>query len=388
VNAPRPYIEVFFIFLRLGLTSFGGPVAHIGYFRAEFVDRRRWVDDHAYAAIVAFCQFLPGPASSQVAMALGSLRAGAGGLMAAFIGFTLPSALLMALFALFLTRLGDAASAPWVHGLKLAAIAIVAQALWLMAKSLTPDRMRRIMAVLAAMLVLLVPGALGQIGVIALGGVLGASLLTAPSAPRVAARVPSHAPLLIGLFFLLLAALPLLAYLNRDFALFDIFYRTASLVFGGGHVVLPLLKEALVTPGWIGEGDFLAGYGAAQAMPGPLFSFAAFVGMRVAGWPGAVLCLFAIYLPSLLLVAGGWPLWQGVAHRPVWRAALMGVNAAVVGLLAAALFGLVVSAALFGPSDIAIVLAALGLLLALRAPAWAVVGFCAAAASLAAAWLR
>jgi len=380
--------EVFAIFLRLGLTSFGGPVAHLAYFRTAFVTRRRWLDEDRYAAIVAFCQFLPGPASSQVAMALGGMRAGTAGLIAAFIAFTLPSALLMALFALFLGRLGDAANAPWVHGLKLAAVAIVAQALWLMAKSLTPDWQRRALAVGAGLLALFVPGALGQIGVIVAGGVLGAALLQAGDAPRATTRMPRHAPLLLVLFFAVLLLLPLLAFLHRDLALFEIFYRTGALVFGGGHVVLPLLKEALVVPGWIGEGDFLAGYGAAQAMPGPLFSFAAFLGMKIAGWPGAVLCLFAIYLPSLLLVAGGWPLWQAVAHRPALRAALLGVNAAVVGLLAAALYDPVITAAVFTPADAGIALLALGLLLFLRAPSWAVVAFCALAASLAAVLLH
>jgi chromate transporter len=383
--------EVFAIFLRLGLTSFGGPVAHLAYFRDAFVARRRWLAEDAYAAIVAFCQFLPGPASSQVAMALGGMRAGAGGLIAAFIAFTLPSALLMALFALFLNQLGDAAHAPWVHGLKLAAVAIVAQALWLMAKSLTPDWTRRLLAAGAAALALLANavgfGALGQIVVIVAGGILGALLLKAGGGAAAEARVPRHAPLLLALFFVLLLLLPLLAFVHRDLALFEIFYRTGSLVFGGGHVVLPLLKEALVAPGWISEGDFLAGYGAAQAMPGPLFSFAAFLGMTIAGWQGALLCLFAIYLPSLLLVAGGWPLWQAVAHRPALRAALMGVNAAVVGLLAAALYDPVISGAVFAPADIVIALLALAALLALRAPSWAVVIFCALAAVLAA-WLH
>jgi chromate transporter len=380
--------EVFAIFLRLGLTSFGGPVAHLAYFRSEFVERRRWLDEQSYATILAFCQFLPGPASSQVAMALGRMRAGAGGLIAAFIAFTLPSALLMALFALFLDGIGDATNAPWVHGLKLAAAAIVAQALWLMAKSLTPDWTRRVLAVIAAALALLLPVVTGQVGVIVLGGVAGALLLKADGVAPRAARAPRHAPWLLAGFFALLLFLPLLAFVHRDLALFDIFYRTGALVFGGGHVVLPLLKEALVTPGWIGESDFLAGYGAAQAMPGPLFSFAAFLGMKIAGWPGALLCLFAIYLPSLLLVAGAWPLWQAVSHRRGLRAALLGVNAAVVGMLAAALYDPVITGAVGAPADIAIVLAGLGFLLFLRIPAWAVVAFCALAAHLAAVLLH
>jgi len=377
--------EVFFAFLRLGLTSFGGPVAHIGYFHEAFVARRGWVRADAYAAIVGFCQFLPGPSSSQVAMALGLERAGWRGLIAAFIGFTLPSALLMALFALFLERLGGAAEAPWVHGLKLAAVAVVAQALWLMARTLTPDMPRRALALVAAAIALLLPGTPGQIGAIVLGAAAGALLLKAEASASSPMRVPWRAPLLLALFVLLLLALPLLPSFGREVALFEVFYRTGSLVFGGGHVVLPLLQGALVEPGWIGRDTFLAGYGAAQAMPGPLFSFAAFIGMALGGWPGALLCLLAIYLPSLLLVAGGWPLWRAVSHRPGLRAALAGVNAAVVGLLAAALYDPVITGAIRGWSDALI--AGLALLLAFRVPFWLLVPACALAAAFAA-WLH
>lgn len=381
-------LETFLVFLRLGLTSFGGPVAHIGYFRTEFVVRRRWLDEDSYAGIVSFCQFLPGPASSQVAMTLGLTRAGIGGLLAAWLGFTLPSALLMILFALFLDALGGAANAPWVHGLKLATVAIVAQALWQMAHALTPDWLRRACAVLAAVIALLLPSEVGQVVAIAVGGLLGWALMqprAMPSSPGL--RIPLALSWgALALFLVLLALLPALAAQGRGWALFDAVYRAGALVFGGGHVVLPLLQHALVAPGWIGNGPFLAGYGAAQAMPGPLFSFAAFLGMTIAGWGGALLCLLAIYLPSALLVAGGWPLWRAVAHHPALRAALAGTNAVVVGLVAAALYSSVWVGAIFTPMDLLLALAALVLLLFARLPSWAVVGFGAAAAS-AVAWI-
>lgn len=372
-------IETFLAFLRLGLTCFGGPVAHIGYFREAFVARRRWLDEESYAGIVGFCQFLPGPASSQVAMVLGWRRAGYPGLIAAWLGFTLPSALLMAGFALLLSP--EVANAPWVHGLKLAAVAVVAQALWSMARTLTPDLPRAAMAVVAAVAVMLLPGAVGQVAVIAAAAVTGGLLLTARPVMARPVPVPRHAGLLLALFFVLLLGLPLLAPLHHLLALFDAFYRSGALVFGGGHVVLPLLQKAVVAPGWIGNASFLAGYGAAQAMPGPLFSFAAYLGAAMAGWGGAALCLAAIYLPSLLLVAGGWPLWQAVAHHPRLAAALAGINAAVVGLLAAAFWNPVITASIFGWRDAGVALAALALLRA-RVPSWAVVAASALAAAL------
>ncbi len=371
-------LGVFLIFLRLGLTSFGGPVAHLGYFRSEFVERRRWLDEESYAAIVGFCQFLPGPASSQVAMALGLGRAGPAGLIAAWLGFTLPSALLMALFAVFLA--GQGGDAPWLHGLKLAAVAVVAEALWRMARSLTPDAPRIALAAAAAVLALLLPSEVGQIAAIALGGLLGFVLLTPRAMTAQPVAVPRHAWMSLALFFALLAVLPLLAPLSHPLAVFGAFYRAGALVFGGGHVVLPLLQHAVVTPGWIGKAPFLAGYGAAQAMPGPLFSFAAYLGAAMGVWGVAALCLVAIYLPSLLLVAGGWSLWRAVAHRPALQAALAGINAAVVGLLAAALWSPVIAGAIFSAADALIALAALALLF-IRVPSWAVVAFGAAVAS-------
>lgn len=369
-------IDVFLIFLRLGLTSFGGPVAHIGYFRQAFVARRGWVDDGAYAGIVGFCQMLPGPSSSQVAMVLGHHRAGYAGLIAAWVGFTLPSALMMAALGFVLT---GAAPAPLLHGLKIAAAAVVAQALWSMAKSLTPDLPRAALAAAAMACALMLPTALGQVVAIGAAAVIGWLWLTpAPAGVVAPGDVPRHAAVWLMLFLALLLGLPLLAGLDHRLALFGAFYRSGALVFGGGHVVLPLLQAAVVAPGWIGAGTFMGGYGAAQAMPGPLFSFAAFLGAAMAGWGGALLCLVAIYLPSLLLVAGGWPLWRAVAHRPPLRAALAGINAAVVGLLAAAFCTPVLTGAILGWGDAVLALAALGLLLA-AVPSWAVVGLCALA---------
>ncbi|HJR56059.1 MAG TPA: chromate efflux transporter [Rhizomicrobium sp.] len=371
-------IQVFTIFLRLGLTSFGGPVAHIAYFRTEFVTRRRWLDEHAYAAIVGFCQFLPGPASSQVAMALGQMRAGMPGLLAAWIGFALPSGLAMVLFAFFLASGQTIANAPWIHGLKLAAVALVAQALLGMARTLTPDFPRLSIAALCATIALFLPNALGQVGALLLAALLGFAMLKPDEAAADALpSVPGRAWLPLLLFAALLIVLPVLAAFDPSLARFDAFYRAGSLVFGGGHVVLPLLQGAVVTPGWIGNDTFMAGYGAAQAMPGPLFSFAAFLGAVLSGWGGALLCLFAIYLPSLLLVSGGWPLWRMALARPGLRAAFLGTNAGVTGLLAAALYSPVLTSAVFSPVDAGIALAALGLLLWSRAPAWAVVVLCA-----------
>jgi chromate transporter len=375
-------MAVFVIFLRLGLTSFGGPVAHIAYFRTEFVERRRWLDEHAYAAIVGFCQFLPGPASSQVAMALGQMRAGLPGLLAAWIGFTLPSAVAMVCFAFFLASGQTIANAPWIHGLKLAAVALVAQALLGMARTLTPDLPRLSIAAACATIALFLPTALGQVGALLLAALLGRLMLKPDgAAAETLPSMPGRAWLPLLLFAVLLLVLPLLASFDPSLARFDAFYRAGSLVFGGGHVVLPLLQGAVVTPGWIGNDTFMAGYGAAQAMPGPLFSFAAFLGAVLSGWGGALLCLFAIYLPSLLLVSGGWPLWRMALARPGLRAAFQGTNAGVTGLLAAALYSPVLTSAVFSPVDAGIALAALALLLWARAPAWAVVILCALWAS-------
>jgi chromate transporter len=381
-------LEVLLVFIRLGVTSFGGPVAHLGYFRKEFVERRRWLDEPAYAGIVGLCQFLPGPASSQVGMALGLMRAGLPGAFAAFIGFTAPSAALMIGFAYLMTALGNIEQAPWIHGLKIAAVAVVAQAVWSMARSLTPDPLRGGFAVAAALIALLLPSSIGQIAAIALGGVAGWLLLKSDDVPMPELVLPVSRTLSVFalvLFFGLLLALPFAARLGHPFALLDAFYRTGALVFGGGHVVLPLLQKATVTTGWVDNSTFLAGYGAAQAVPGPLFSFAAFLGAAMRetpnGWSGALLCLGAIYLPSFLLVIGALPAWHAAQRHAAMRSALKGVNAAVVGLLLAALYTPVWTSAIFTLADFAIAAAALILLVWARAPSWAVVAFGALAAT-------
>ena len=385
---PGSWGEVLAAFLRLGLTSFGGPVAHLGYFRAEFVARRRWLDDRVYADLVALCQFLPGPASSQVGIAIGLSRAGYAGALAAWTAFTLPSAVAMVLFAYGVGALGDIAGSGWLHGLKIAAVAVVAQAVLGMMRSLAPDRERATLAVAAAALTLAVPSAWGQIGAIVLGGLAGAALLrTNVSSDQVAlplnvSRTVGAA--LLAVFFVLLIGLPLLAAStpSQPVKLFDAFYRAGSLVFGGGHVVLPLLQASVVPPGWVGNDAFLAGYGAAQAVPGPLFTFAAYLGAVMGpppnGWQGAALCLVAIFLPSFLLVIGVLPFWEQLRRGAVAQAALRGVNAAVVGLLLAALYNPVWASAIAGPGDFALAAAAFLLLFMWHTPPWLVVILCAA----------
>ncbi|THF62318.1 chromate efflux transporter [Pseudothauera nasutitermitis] len=380
--------NVFLIFLRLGLTSFGGPVAHLGYFRAEFVARRRWLSEARYAELVALCQFLPGPASSQVGMALGLGRAGHLGALAAWAGFTLPSALALILLARGLEVYAGAVPAGVLHGLKLAVVAVVAQAVWGMSRSLCPDGPRAALALVAAGAVLTLPGAPAQVGVICIAGALGA--LRAPGAPG-----PAHAGTALqgggagwrwlGVFFALLAGLPVLAFWLpwQPLAMFDAFYRAGALVFGGGHVVLPLLESAVVGTGWVSADTFLAGYGAAQAVPGPLFTFAAFLGAASAGpaggWPGGLLCVAAIFLPSFLLVAGVLPFWERLRAVPRAQGALRAVNAAVVGLLLAAFYDPVWSGAIHGVRDFCVALVALAALQWGRVPPWLVVGACALA---------
>jgi chromate transporter len=375
--------EVFTASLRLGLTSFGGPIAHLGYYHDEYVVRRRWLDEKTYADLVALCQFLPGPASSQVGMAVGLIRAGFPGAVAAWLGFTMPSALAMLLFAYGVDALGGALASGWLHGLKVVAVAVVAQAVLSMMRALAPDRARATLAVTAAVVVLAVPSALGQIGAIVLGGVVGAVFFKA-------SRNTDDAPLpltvsrwaggcLLAVFFILLVGLPLLAALvpSQGLKLFDAFYRAGSLVFGGGHVVLPLLQASVVPPGWVSNDAFLAGYGAAQAVPGPLFTFAAFLGavMHVPpnGWSGALICLVAIFLPSFFLVAGTLPFWDQLRRLPLAQSALRGVNAAVVGLLLAALYHPVWTSAISGRYDFALAIAGFLLLFMWKAPPWAVV---------------
>ena len=369
--------EVFLAFLVLGLTSFGGPVAHLGYFREAFVARRKWLTDEAYADLVALCQFLPGPASSQVGIAIGKLRAGYPGAIAAFVAFTLPSVLLLLAFAYGLTQIDMSLADGALHGLKIAALAVVAQAVWAMAKALTPDRPRQLVAIASAIAVLLIPSPLIQLAVLALAGVAGGLLpAAAPNGARLA-RSGRSLPWLVA-FFALLVALPLLALTgDATLILIEKFYRTGSLVFGGGHVVLPLLEAELVQPGLIERDLFLAGYGAAQAVPGPLFAFAAYAGAMLNGPPnglwGGLLALGAIYAPSFLLVFGALPLWQQLRGVARLRNALDLANAAVVGLLLAVLYDPVFTSAVTGPLDLAWALGAFALLAVLKLPPWLVV---------------
>ena len=377
--------RIFLVFLRLGLTSFGGPVAHIGYFRDEFVHRRRWLSERSYADLVALCQFLPGPASSQVGMALGLARGGYGGALAAWAGFTLPSALALILFALGLANHASALPEGALHGLKVVAVAVVAQAVWGMAKSLCTDAPRITVMAVAACIALAVPSALGQVGVIAAAGIAGWLLFTPAPAqdhdPLPMALSPRAGALWLALFLVLLAGLPLLAAQlpGPTVAAVNAFFRSGALVFGGGHVVLPLLQAAVVPTGWVGNDAFLAGYGAAQAVPGPLFTFAAFLGACMNGWTGGIVCLLAIFAPSFLLVAGALPFWERLRRQQSTQAALAGVNAGVVGLLLAALYQPVWSSAIHAPRDFALALAALVALAAWKLPPWLVVAGCGAA---------
>jgi len=380
--------EVLLVFLRLGLTSFGGPIAHLGYFHDEFVSRRRWLDEKTYADLVALCQFLPGPASSQVGIAIGLSRAGYAGALAAWLGFTTPSAIAMVLFAFGVGALGNALGGGWLHGLKVAAVAVVAQAVLAMMRSLTPDRARATLAVAATALVLAVPTAWGQIGAIIISGLVGLAMFRgAPPADHVSLPHPvsrTVGAVALAVFFALLLGLPLLAAAipSQGLTLFEAFYRAGSLVFGGGHVVLPLLQAAVVPPGWVTNDAFLAGYGAAQAVPGPLFTFAAYLGAVMGpppnGWAGAGICLIAIFLPSFLLVIGALPFWEELRRRAAAQAALAGVNAAVVGLLLAALYNPVWTAGITSAGDFALAVAAFLLLFMWQTPPWLVVALCAA----------
>lgn len=371
-TTPIPMVEVFASALRLGLTSFGGPAAHIGYFRHEYVERRRWLDDAEYGDLVALSQSLPGPASSQLGIAIGTRRAGPLGGIVAWLGFTAPSVVALLVFA-SLTSTAEVAGAGWVHGLGLAAVAVVAHAVWTMAGRLAPDGPRRAVALVAALVAVAVPTAVTQVGIIVAGGLIGRFVLAPPhGSPPVAddptaRRVPR--PLAIGAlvtFVALLVGMPLLRALGiGELDLVDAFYRTGALVFGGGHVVLPLLQTSVVDPGWVTQDRFLAGYGAAQAVPGPLFSFAAYLGAVSTSPPGGVagglVATVAIFLPSFLLVFGVLPLWDRLRAAAGARAFLAGTNAAVVGLLAAALYAPIWTTAVRVPADA--LLAGAGLLL-------------------------
>ena len=375
--------EVLLIFLKLGLSCFGGPIAHIGYFRDEFVVRRRWLDDQAYADLVALCQFLPGPASSQVGFSVGLMRAGYLGGAAAWTGFTLPSAILLVLFAYGAGNLHGAIGAGLLHGLKLVAVAIVAQAVWGMARTLCPDRERASIAAIAALIILFSGSSIAQIGAIAFGALAGLWLCR-DGQPVQSGHVVVPVSRTVGIaalivFFVLLAGLPLLRNLGAGSGaeLFDAFYRSGALVFGGGHVVLPLLREAFVTPGGVSDDTFLAGYGAAQAVPGPLFTFAAYLGAVANpsphGVPGAILGLIGIFLPGILVLLGALPFWDALRNKTGAQAMMRGVNAAVVGLLGAALYNPVWTSSVHARGDFAIALTGFVLLTAWRAPPLVVV---------------
>ncbi len=379
--------EVFTIFLRLGLTCFGGPIAHLGYFHEEFVVRRKWLDEKTYLDLVALSQFLPGPASSNVDIAIGLSRAGYIGSLAAWTGFTMPSAIALVLFGYGVTSLGDALGAGWLHGLKVAAVAVVANAVLAMMRSLAPDRERATLAVLAALLVWALPTSFGQIGAILVGAAVGLVLFRNvaaadhPDLPHPVNRTVAVSAIVV--FFAILFGLPLLAAAvpNHALQLFDVFYRACALVFGGGHVVLPLLQASVVPPGWVSNDAFLAGYGAAQAVPGPLFTFSAYLGtvMQPAptGWQGAILCLVAMFLPAFLLVIGPLPFWNALRRRAGAQAALRGVNAAVVGLLLAALYRPVWTSGITNANDFALGVVAFLLLFIWKTPPWLVVVVCA-----------
>jgi chromate transporter len=380
-------LEVLLAFFKLGVTSFGGPIAHIGYFHEEFVVRRRWLGELVYGDLVALCQFLPGPASSQVAFSIGLMRAGYWGGFAAWTGFTLPSAAALVLFAYGAGSLGGPTGVGLMHGLKLVAVAIIAQAVWGMARTLCPDRQRASIAAVVALIILSSPSSIAQIAAIAVGGAAGLWLCrgVAPaSVGPVAVPVSRTAGLAaLAAFFLLLIGLPIVRSLTElpSIALLEAFYRSGALVFGGGHVVLPLLRNAFVTPGWVSDDAFLAGYGAAQAVPGPLFTFAAYLGAVVRpsphGLTGAALGLLGIFLPGVLILLGVLPFWETFRRAAATQAMMRGVNAAVVGLLGAALYSPVWTSSVKTPADFGLALVGFVLLTVWRAPPLVVVFLCA-----------
>ena len=373
--------EVFATFFKLGLTSFGGPIAHLGYFRNELVTRRQWLSEHAYADLVALCQFLPGPASSQVGFALGMMRAGWLGALAAFTAFTLPSALVLLVFAMTASSLSGPVGTGALHGLKIVAVAIVAQAVWGMAKNLCPDRERAAIAVGAVAVLAFLPGAFGMVGAILVGALAGLALRRGSGTP-----VGGHVTMPVSrgvaaaalvTFFALLVLMPLLAGQSQALAVFDSFYRAGALVFGGGHVVLPLLQTEVVSTGWVSPDQFLAGYGAAQAVPGPLFTFAAYLGAVLGPEPnglfGAAIALLAVFLPGFLILIGVLPFWDRFRALAPAQSLMQGANAAVVGILGAALYSPVFTSAIGNLRDFALALACFVLLMAWKAPPWLVV---------------
>lgn len=385
-NSPSMHstFSVFLIFLRLGLTSFGGPIAHIGYFRDEFVARKKWLSDQAYSEIVALCQFLPGPASSQVGLAIGLSQAGYRGAFAAWLGFTLPSAIIMTLAALGCQAFSENNITGLIHGLKIVAVAIIAQAIWGMAQSLCPDNRRRLICALAIVIVLFIPNIIGQLIAITVCGLLGLSTIHADGiekdqSPLTIMNNKKTGITFLLLFFVLLLGLPLVSYWipSQSITNFESFYRAGSLVFGGGHVVLPLLQSEVVNTGLVNNETFLAGYGAAQAVPGPLFTFASFLGGSMYSgnlvWYGSLICLIAIFLPAFLLIAGVLPFWQLIRSNVKARSALAGANAGVVGLLIAVLYNPVWTSTVHNLNDLGLVVAAFCLLTFAKLPSWVIV---------------
>ncbi|WP_312095781.1 chromate efflux transporter [Niallia sp.] len=375
----KTFLEIFLVSTKLGLTSFGGPVAHLGYFHDEYVRRRKWLDEKSYADLVALCQFLPGPASSQVGIGIGILRGGIIGGIISFLGFTLPSVIALIIFAYLIEGL-DIRNAGWIHGLKIVAVAIVAHAVLGMAKNLTPDLKRKTIALFALVLTLLWQSVFSQVGVIILSAIVGYFLYKQQSLKQnhgdvsfpLSKRVASIS---LVLFFVLLFLLPVIreVYTYPWIAMFDSFYRAGSLVFGGGHVVLPLLEREFVPGGWLSEEAFLAGYGATQAVPGPLFTFAAYIGTVMNGWGGGLFATFAIFLPAFLLIVGTLPYWNSLRKNPKIQGALMGVNAAVVGILIAAFYHPIWTSSIINASDFALAAILFSMLVYWKLPPWVVV---------------
>lgn len=374
----RTILEILIVSTRLGLTSFGGPVAHLGYFHEEYVRRRKWLDETSYADLVALSQFLPGPASSQVGIGIGVMRAGVLGGIVSFLGFTLPSVFALIVFALVLQGL-DIGTAGWIHGLKIVAVAVVAHAIIGMAQKLTPDLKRKAIALVALVTALLWQTAYTQIGIIIVAAFIGYILYKKQQEDE---AVHLHVPVSRGfaiaclvLFFALLIALPLLRQLSSMewVAMFDSFYRSGALVFGGGHVVLPLLEQEVVSPGWLSKEAFLAGYGAAQAVPGPLFTFAAYLGTVMKGAVGGIIATVAIFLPAFFLIVGTLPFWNHLRRNPKAKGALMGVNAAVVGILIAAFYNPIWTSSILTSVDFALAAVLFSMLVYWKLPPWVIV---------------
>jgi chromate transporter len=372
------FLEILIVSSKLGLTSFGGPVAHLGYFHEEYVRKRKWLDEQGYANLVALCQFLPGPASSQVGIGIGVLRGGLLGGILAFIGFTIPSVIALILFALILQGM-NIGNTGWIHGLKIVAVAVVAHAIMGMAQKLTPDLSRKTIALFALIGTLLWQTALTQVGIILLAAVVGYFIYKEKKEDSpINIQFPisrKFAFVCLGLFFGLLILLPILRELSTSswVAMFDSFYRSGSLVFGGGHVVLPLLEREFVPSGWLSKEAFLAGYGAAQAVPGPLFTFAAYIGAVMGGWAGGLLATIAIFLPAFLLVLGTLPFWNSLSRNPNIKGALMGVNAAVVGILISAFYTPIWTSSIMSPIDFAFAALLFSMLAYWKLPPWVIV---------------